>query len=192
MCFGGNHKEVLGGGTKPSSGLLWWQPRRSSWWEEQMKSRCSVVATMGKFLVEKPNQVQVCCGGNHKEVLGESRRGLGVLWWQPQGSSWWRNQTRFRSALVATTRKFLVEKPNQVQVCCGDNYEEVSGESSQGPVLLWWQPQGDSWVEQTRSRSALVGTTRKFLGRADQVQLQLFSGGNHEEVLGGETEPGSG
>jgi len=141
VCCGGNHEEVLGGGTKPGSGLLWWQPRRSSWWEEQTKSRCSVEATMGKFLVEEPNQVQVCCGGNHEEVLGESRRGLDVLWWQPRGSSWWRNQTRFRSGVVATMRKFLVEKPNYVQVCCGGNHEEVvGGEAEPGSGLLWWQP----------------------------------------------------
>ena len=106
-----------------------------------MRARSAVVATTRKFLVGRAIKVQVCCGGNHKTVLGgETKPGSGLVWWQLRGSSWWRNQTRFRSAVVATMRKFLVDKPNQVQVCCSGNHEEVLGESKQGLGLLWWQP----------------------------------------------------
>jgi len=104
--------------------------------------RSVVVATTRRLLVEKLNQVQVCCGGNHEKVLGgETKLDSGLLWWQLRGSSWWGEQSRSRFAVVATTRQFLVEKPNQVQVWCGGNYEEVlGGETKLGSGLLWWQP----------------------------------------------------
>ena len=82
-----------------------------------------------------------------------------------------------------------MEKLNQVQVCCGGNHEEVFGESRPGPTpaLLWWQPGESSWGEQRRSRSAVVATMRRFsVWRADH--FQLFSGGNHQKVLGGESK----